>query len=71
LTSIVIPTSVKSIGTFAFQYEVISITIGANVALGDGEYPSFHNDFDEFYNKNGKKAGTYTYDGSKWSYKAK
>jgi hypothetical protein len=30
---------------------------------------AFDNDFNDFYDNNNKKAGTYTWDGSKWSYK--
>jgi len=59
LTSITIPNSVTSIDTGAFsENQLISITIGANVRLA--EKGSFDGGFDDFYNKNGKLAGTYT-----------
>jgi len=38
-----------------------------NVKIGKDAFPAR---FEQFYEKNGKKAGTYTYDGKKWSYKA-
>jgi hypothetical protein len=75
LTSVTIPGSVTFIGAYAFgsieDYGVdqLTITIGANVSLATGknEY-SFSNSFDKFYNRNGKKAGTYTKNGRRWSY---
>jgi hypothetical protein len=72
-TSVTIPNSVTSIGSSAFAVELNSIrllqriTIPANVTLGvkDKSYKgagySFSSSFDKFYNRNGKKAGTYTY----------
>jgi len=72
LSSIIIPNSVTSIGRAAFsRNNLTSITIGANVKLGfkapnNDIWPSFDNDFDDFYNKNGKKAGTYVYSNNRW-----
>jgi hypothetical protein len=69
LTSITIPNSVTTIEYYAFggNSQLTSITIGANVTLG-GEYgAAFDNDFDDFYNRNGKKAGTYNYSRDRWS----
>jgi hypothetical protein len=73
-TNIVIPTSVKYIGLHAFaKNELISITIGGNVNLAWTSYgkegEAFDNDFDEFYEKNGSKEGTYIYVNDKWKIK--
>jgi hypothetical protein len=74
LSSVEIPDSVTFIGNRAFRSEqttVSSVTLGANVMFGrddnrlgfnfDFDIDPFGNDFVSFYNKNGKKAGTYTY----------
>jgi len=70
LTSVTIPSSVKLIGTHAFYFNdgLTSITIGANVALGEiGKYKAFSaGDFDDFYNNNGKRGGRYTYSNGAW-----
>jgi hypothetical protein len=44
-----------------------AVTIGANVSLGEGADPAFDNGFDDFYNSNGKQAGTYTCSDGQWS----
>jgi tRNA G37 N-methylase TrmD len=44
-----------------------SVTIGANVSLGEGDDPSFDNGFDDFYNASGKQAGTYICSDGQWS----
>ena len=68
LTSVIIPNNVTSIDSYAFCYnQLTSITIGANVSLGGRYGASFDNDFDDFYNRNGKRAGTYTYSRGSWS----
>jgi hypothetical protein len=81
LTSVTIPASVTIIGAMAFtENQLTSIAIGANVSLrvtaydaqlfpSDELFPSFDNGFDEFYNNNGKKAGTYTYRNGQWAYR--
>jgi hypothetical protein len=68
LTSVTIGNSVTTIGGFAFygNNKLTSVTIGANVSM---QKDSFDNNFTNFYNKNGKKAGTYTYSNQKWTYK--
>jgi hypothetical protein len=75
LKSITIPDSVTDIYQSAFRgTDLTSITIGANVRMHvvtDGGI--FPDRFDDFYNRNGKKAGTYTYNEStkQWSFKAR
>ncbi|MCL1927284.1 MAG: leucine-rich repeat domain-containing protein [Treponema sp.] len=65
LTSITIPNSVTSIGGNAFgENPLSSVTIGANVQL---DYSSFPNNFETFYTKQGKRAGTYVYRNGAWS----
>jgi hypothetical protein len=79
LTSVVIPNSVTSIGQSAFAYSayrLTSITIGANVRIDppDFAYSIVNSDYDRyipfrpFYNRNGKKAGTYTHNGERWTF---
>jgi len=57
LTSVIIGNSVTSINSFAFYTnKLTSITIGANVSI---DYWAFDGTFRTFYNRGGKKAGTY------------
>ncbi|MHC6202967.1 leucine-rich repeat domain-containing protein [Breznakiellaceae bacterium SP9] len=68
LTSVVIPQSVTTIGAEAFyKNPLTSVTLPANVKLNsDGSnyswliLSSFSLEFDAYYTKNDKKAGTYT-----------
>ena len=78
LNSITIPNSVRTIGRLAFRNNrLTSITIGANVDLvtrapGDiSDWPPFDNNFHVFYNNNGRRAGTYTWNGTTWSFSAR
>jgi hypothetical protein len=74
LGSIVIPDSVTSIETFAFVSNPITyITIGENVDLVSvevggylGKTYVFDNEFDDFYEANGKKAENYEYYNWQW-----
>jgi len=67
LTSITIPNSVTYIGVEAFsENQITNITIGAGVTIGKDAFPK---GFEKFYESNKRNAGTYTYDGKKWSYK--
>jgi hypothetical protein len=83
LTSVTIPDSVRRIGRAAFiNNQLISITIGENVNLMgyaiNGHHVNVFDNFDSYYDSNGKKAGTYTWDawdgtpdwdGTQWSRK--
>ena len=68
LTSVTIPGSVIQIAGAFRDHPLTSITIGANVQL---EGRSFPNSFYRSYFDNGRKAGTYTYNGQSWSYRAR
>ena len=76
LTSVIIPNSVTAISADAFVRNLITrITIGANVQFQ--QYKDFNgittnkvafdNAFDDFYIKQGRKAGTYTYSDGRWN----
>jgi len=61
LTSVTIPDSVTTIKMGAFEGGLTSVTIGANVTLEISYHvSSFGSGFDDFYNNNGRAAGTYT-----------
>jgi len=65
LSEIVIPDSVRNIEIHAFiDNPLTSITIGENVTLGTS---SFGNGFENFYYKNSRKKGIYTFTGE-WDY---
>jgi hypothetical protein len=76
LTSVVLPKSVIAVDVFAFASNPItSITIGDDVellavSLGGylGKTYVFDNEFDDFYEANGKKAGTYIFADWQWTY---
>ena len=79
LTSINIPDSVRFIGNRAFDGRPVfqstggltRITIGADVAVGVFASSGANHDasFREFYNNNGRRAGTYTRDGLNWTFR--
>jgi hypothetical protein len=88
ITAITIPPSVKTVvwnplfGNYAGNYynavNGTSIVIGADTAvIGKKNYDGYEeNSFTRAYDKNGRKAGRYTFDssawdGEKWSYSAK
>jgi hypothetical protein len=68
LTSVIIGNNVTTIGQFAFSpgNNLISITIPTNVNIARF---AFSNNFEEYYNRNGKKAGTYLYENGRWNRK--
>jgi hypothetical protein len=72
LTSITIPNSVTSIESGAFSGDgngnPTSVTISSDVTFIERGAFGHYNGFDEFYNSNGKKAGTYTRNGNSWTY---
>ena len=81
LTSITIPNSVTTIMPHAFyRNQLTSITIGANVRMYQRRsqfYPfmgprydsPFDNNFHGAYIDNGSRAGTYTWNGTTWSFR--
>jgi hypothetical protein len=70
ITSIAFPETVGKINSEAFMgcTSLTRITIGEFVTLGNNALP---NGFADFYGGNREKAGTYTWDGNKWSYLAR
>ncbi|GHV86974.1 hypothetical protein AGMMS50255_2700 [Spirochaetia bacterium] len=69
LTSVVIGSGMTSIGSEFNGNPLTRITIGQNVNIDSASYDSIHS-FRIYYDYNGKKAGTYTYNNSVWSYTA-
>ncbi|GHV74348.1 hypothetical protein AGMMS49940_16500 [Spirochaetia bacterium] len=68
LTSITIPNSVTSIGAHAFcRNQLTSFYIPNSVSFIG--YMAFDDDFNDFYDNNRKRAGTYSWNGSRWSYR--
>jgi hypothetical protein len=85
LSSVVVPDTVTSIGFRAFitgfqkgffqseNYATgFSVSLPANIAgLGKEPGRGYVEPLGKFYDKNGKKAGTYIWDGENWRYEAK
>jgi hypothetical protein len=71
IESITIPDNVNLIeGTVGLLENVIADEYGLSTTRGSNEtYSVFPFSFDDFYNANGKKAGTYRWDGNVWSKK--
>lgn len=78
LTNVTIPDFVTIDGGAFISNPITSITIGNNVTLntryntklnieGGPYYTVFGNDFDNYYNSTGKKAGTYVLDSGQWN----
>jgi hypothetical protein len=58
---------VTAIGDWAFAESALtSVSIGANVQVAGGEYPSFDGNFAEVYDEAGKQAGTYRFSSGTW-----
>jgi len=71
LTDVTIPNSVTGIDAMAFNDNPLtSITIGANVYFSGSPsgYTVFNEDFDDFYNNNDQRAGTYTLNNGVWTF---
>jgi hypothetical protein len=76
LTSVKLSNSLKVIyeDAFIFYNHIIKITIPENVSIldrwGEKEAEAFYDKFEEFYDKNRKKGGTYIYNKDKktWSF---
>ncbi|GHU54924.1 hypothetical protein FACS189442_1930 [Spirochaetia bacterium] len=68
LTTVIIPNGITHIGADAFSGNSITSVIipDSIISIGNG---AFDNDFTAYYNsrEDGKRAGTYTYDGSAWT----
>jgi hypothetical protein len=70
LTSVTIGANISiSTRDYGVTYSYISGELKPTSAVLFGYYP--FKDFIKFYDRNGKKAGTYTRDGKKWRYEAK
>jgi hypothetical protein len=64
LTGITIPDNVTEITDYIFSgNQLTGITIGSNVTIRNGH---FGNDFAEYYDSNGKQAGTYAFANGQW-----
>ena len=73
LAAISLPESVTRIWEGAFEGNNITmITIGANVEIVDElwgvKVSTFENEFADFYRAQGRRAGTYIFDGEAWSF---
>jgi hypothetical protein len=65
IARVIIPGNITDIRRRAFfGNPITSITVPGNISIGDRAFP---NNFSNFYNSNGKRAGTYTWNGIDWS----
>jgi hypothetical protein len=61
-----LPYSIRSIGAQAFSgNQIRGISIGSGVMI---QTDSILNNFGDFYNINGKQAGTYSWEDGRWEY---
>jgi hypothetical protein len=68
LSNVIIPESVRTIGNQAFAgNQIQGLVIGSGVLV---QLDSFLNNFSDFYNLNGRQAGTYVWDDGRWEYVA-
>ena len=67
LTNVTISVGITSIGVYAFggNGRLTRVTIGANVSI---PWNAMDNNFPNYYDWNGKKAGVYTYTNGSWNY---
>lgn len=66
-TNLILPESIQSVGTAAFDSMITTITIAANVAIADDtSFGDYGAEFRTYYRDNGMKGGVYLYTGGAW-----